>query len=74
MVNTDKIDIKRMIFDDDLDGCIKFIEPDFVKDNLSKSIVEKAIQVNSEHHPENELFKPRPASKSVMVQTDFCDE
>ena len=51
MVNPDKIDITRMIFEDDLDGSIIFIEPDFKRENCSKPIVDKEVQVNLEHVP-----------------------
>lgn len=37
VVNEDKIDIKRMIFEDAIDGCIKFVEPESNHENGSKS-------------------------------------
>jgi len=51
MANPDKIDITRMIFEDDLDGCIKFVEPDFNRENCSKPIVDKGVQVSIEDVP-----------------------
>lgn len=44
VVNPDKIDITRMIFEDDLNDCIMFVEPDFSRDNCcSKSVIDKGF-------------------------------
>ena len=51
VANPDKIDITRMIFEDDSDGCIKFVEPDFSRENCSKPIVDKGVQVSIEDLP-----------------------
>lgn len=40
IANPSKIDIERMIFEDDLEGTILFVDSDFNRQNYSKPIID----------------------------------